>query len=192
MANSVKITVASPVDPSSAVAALGVIPDMPALVGVTIRGLEVEVIYDSEPAANQKSVVEAYAAALPLVARQMQYIKAASEDVEEAIVSGVESDATGTTYIYDSDRDSQLNLIGAAVGQEDVHWHVTKPGVPGKVPVLHNVLQIVAVGKVIKAWKESRIILFQQFKAQMLATTNITDADILHDAWDPRAMPAAL
>jgi len=187
MTHQVEIEIATPVRPQGVVDVMSQLPDMPAILGATCKPGAVVVEYEDELSATQKSTIEAYGPTLPFACRQMQYIKAASEEIEEAITSGVTSDVTGTVYTYDSDRDSQLNLIGAIVGQADMYWHAKLPGTKMKIPVLHTHAQIVGLGNAVKAWKETRIFLYQTFVGQVMAASNMAEIDALHASFDPYA-----
>jgi hypothetical protein len=149
----------------------------------------VEVEFEENLTVDQSSAVQAYGLTLPLITRMIRYGKVASEDTRQAITAGVQSDATGTSYWYDTDVEAQLNMVGAVVSQTDTYWHVREYKDGPKTAVLHTPLQLVTLGQAIKAWKEERIYVFQSFRAQLEACTSTAEIDALWTTWDAMAPP---
>jgi hypothetical protein len=189
MSTKIVINVPEPVSASNVPPALANIPGLPAAENVTCRGLTVEVEFEENLTVEQSSAVQAYGLTLPLITRMIRYAKVASEDCRQAIVSGVQSDATGVSRWYDTDVESQLNMVGAVVSQTDTYWHCREFKDGPKEAVLHTPLQLVTLGQAIKAWKEERIYVFQFFRAQLEACTSTAEIDALWATWDAMAPP---
>ena len=189
MTNFVLITVPEPVGAANVPAALAGIPGLPAVASVVSKELTIQVTFEDELTTSQMTDVQAFGLSLPLRARQLRYAKVASEDCGEAIVAGVWSNATGTNYWYDTDKEAQLNVVGAVVSGTDTYWHVREFANGPKTPVLHTPAQLIAIGQAIKAWKEERIYVFQTFRTQLEMTTSVAQCDALWATWDPLAAP---
>lgn len=189
MTTKVSIAVPEPVGASNVKEALSRIPGLPPIAAVTCRHLTVDVEFALQLTADQASTVQAYGMTLPLVARIVRYSKVASEDCHKAIVGGVQSNATGTSYWYDSDIEAQLNMVGAVVSGTDTYWFVRQFKDGPKQAVIHTPAQLVAVGQAIKAWKEERIYVFQTFRARLEACASTAECDALWATWDSYAPP---
>jgi hypothetical protein len=189
MSTKIVINVPEPVGASNVPTALLSIPGLPAVSNVVCRDLTVEVTFEENLTPEQSSQVSAYGLTLPLVSRMIRYAKVASEDCRQAITAGVQSDTTGTPRWYDTDVESQLNLVGAVVSQTDTYWHCRTEKDGPKIPILHTPAQLVALGQAIKAWKEERIYVFQYFRAQLEACTSVSQIDALWATWDAMAPP---
>lgn len=183
------INVPEPVAASNVPAALSNIIGLPAITNVICRGLTVEVTFDDTLTPDQSSSVQAYGLTLPLVSRMLRYGKVASEDCREAITAGVQSDATGAMFWYDTDVEAQLNMVGAVVSQTDTYWHVREYKDGPKSAVLHTPAQLITLGQAIKAWKEERIYVFQFFRLQLEACTSTAEIDALWSTWDAYSAP---
>lgn len=189
MSTKIIIDTPEPVGAANVPAALANISGLPPITNVIARGLQIEVDFDQTVDPGKITEVKAYGLTLPLVSRIIRYSKVASEECGEAIVAGVQSNATGTEYWYDSDVKAQLNMVGAVVSGTDTYWHIREYKDGPKSTVLHTPAQLVAVGQAIKAWKEERIYVFQTFRAQLQATTSTAECDALFATWDPLAPP---
>lgn len=189
MTTRIIINVPEPVAASNVPAALANIPGLPTVTGVICRGLTVEVDFEDNLTPDQSSTVSAYGLTLPLISRMLRYGKVASEDCRAAITAGVQSAATGTLLWYDTDVESQLNMVGAVVSGTDTYWHTREYLDGPKTPVLHTPAQLIALGQAIKAWKEERIYVFQTFRSQLEACTSTAQIDALWQTWDAMAPP---
>lgn len=165
------------------------ISGLPEITGIVCRGLQVTVTFAEELNATQQTTVKAMELTLPLNARIIRYSKVASEDCGRAITAGLWSDVTGTNMFYDSDVETQLNLVGAVVSQTDTYWHAREYLGGEKVPVLHTPMQLIGLGQAIKSWKEERIYVFQYFRTQLQACTTTAQCDALFETWDAMAAP---
>lgn len=165
------------------------ISGLPEITGISCRGLEVTITFAEELTASQQTAVKAMELTLPLNARIIRYSKVASEDCGKAIVSGIWSNVTGTNRFYDSDVETQLNLVGAVVSQTDTYWHCREFENAPKTAVLHTPSQLVGLGQTIKAWKEERIYVYQYFRTQLSLCTTTQQCDALMESWDAMAAP---
>jgi len=189
MTNKIVINVAEPVGAANVPAALENIANLPEVTGVVARGLTVTVTFAEELTTDKATEVQAYGLTLPLVARIIRYTKVASEDCGDAIVGGIWCDVTGTNRFYDSDKEAQLNLVGAVVSQTDTYWHCKEFLEGNKEAILHTPAQLIGLGQAIKTWKDERIYVFQTFRVMLNACTTTGQCDALMNTWDPMATP---
>jgi hypothetical protein len=187
MSKIVTMNLQEPCSAGNAELVLKGIPGMPEILKATVRGLQITVLLADTPTASMVSTIIAYGASLPLMSRIVKYTKIASEETGAAINGGLEFDATGTSYFYDTDMEAQLNILGAIVGQIDQYWHVRQFSESPKTPVLHTAAQLVALGTALSAWKGSRIMVFQIFKTAVGNATTTQEADAIFDNWDAQA-----
>jgi len=115
-------------------------------------------------------------------AAMLQGIKVAkiiemSQACEAAIVNGFVSSALGVPKVYDSDRDSQMNLIGVAAMNSDYYYSVRDPDSMVKTYELHTAAQIKQVLADGAAIKLGHMSLFNDLRNQIYAMTTIEEVN---------------
>ena len=97
---------------------------------------------------------------------------------EAAIVGGFQSSALGTAYTYDSSRDDELNLVGAANAGIDMPYTCTDAnGV--KAEVLHTAAQLKQVYMDGIAFKSAQLSKARNLKAYIEAATTQSALDAI-------------
>ena len=189
--SSIVVNLIEPVGAHAAQIALQKVPSMPAIEAITINGLQATIDFVDPVDGSTVSLVHAVLPNLALGSRKISIIQNMSADIATAIVTGFSSSCTGTTYFYDTGMEDQLNIVGATVAHsanpQSFVWHVRDAMGAPKHPIVHTGDQIVVLGLELASYKESRIGLFQEKRAEIEAALSHVDLDALEATWDPYA-----
>lgn len=119
-----------------------------------------------------------------------QKIEILSEQAKQEIISGFESNALGTTHVYDSNLEDQVNLIGSIISvansideqAADGTWYACRDDQNLKSYKWHTASEIVQVGQDAKRHKFNVLQYFNDLKTQI--SNALTKEEVDSFTWD--------
>lgn len=121
-----------------------------------------------------QEVVDAHLAAV-----KTDRIIALSQDAEAEIISGFESTALGESYLYDSDLEDQVNLIGAASLGKNTYYACRNVSSGVKSYIMHTNLQMKQVLEDGANVKLAALTKFNGLRDQVYAATTVAEVNAI-------------